>query len=86
MVIEMDVVKPPCIIDFGKACLGTLAYPYTTEMVMGLYAERKPLFEHEWPTVRSILGKLRLIGVWHLDPRPHNIQPANWSPSLDLPS
>jgi hypothetical protein len=83
MVIEIEMVQPPYILDFGKASLYRLPPHYTDEDIAELYAERKLLFDDEWPTIRSILARLRGYGVYHLDPRPHNIQPANWNPSLD---
>jgi hypothetical protein len=77
------MVQPPYVLDFGKASLYKLPTHYSNDDIAALYAERKLLFDDEWPTVRSILAKLRGYGVFHLDPRPHNIQPANWNPRLD---
>ncbi len=80
MVIEIDMVKEPYILDFGKASLYGWPPHYTQEVIQELYAERSQLFDDEWPTVRSILAIMRGHGVYHLDPRPHNIHPANWNP------
>jgi hypothetical protein len=83
LVIEIEVVSPPCILDFGKASLHQLPSYYSQQTLVDLYEERAPLFDDEWPTVKSILMRLRGYGVYHLDPRPHNIQPKNWNPRLD---
>lgn len=83
MVIEIDLVKPPYILDFGKASLHGWPSHYTAEQIADFFAERELLFDDQWPTVRSILARLRMYGVYHLDPRPYNILPANWNPRLD---
>ena len=62
MVIEIDMVKPPYILDFGKAGLDRLPSHYTSDDIAALYAERKLLFDEHWPTVRSILARLRVLG------------------------
>ena len=82
MVIEMSVVKPPYIIDFGKACLNSAAPTFSQQTMADWYAEKKELWGDYWPEILSILRRLRSLGVIHMDPRPGNIMPANWDPPL----
>src|SRR5436190_9433081 len=42
MVIEIEMVQPPYILDFGKASLYRLPPHYTNDDIAALYAERKP--------------------------------------------
>ena len=83
MIIEIDFVKPPYIIDFGKVYLHRAPPHFSQQTMADWYAEKKELYGEHWPTIRSILIRLRAIGIYHMDPKPGNIMPANWDPSLD---
>ncbi len=82
MVIEMSVVQPPYIIDFGKAYLHSPPPHFSEQTMADWYAEKQELWGEHWPEIRSILNRLRALGIYHLDPRPGNILPANWDPLL----
>jgi hypothetical protein len=81
-VIEMDIVKPPYILDFGKAYLHRPPPELSEETMAEWQAQKQELYGEHWPTIRSILSRLRSMGIYHMDPRPHNILPANWNPEL----
>jgi len=82
-VIEMAVVQPPYIIDFGKAYLHCAPPSFPQQTMADWIAEKKELYGEHWPTIQRILRKLNSLGIHHMDPRPANILPANWNPSLD---
>ena len=74
MVIEMQAVFPPYVIDFGKAYLDQL--PDYPEGAMDEWMEsRRELFdEDQWPQVLRLLAALRGLGIHYLDPTPANIR------------
>jgi hypothetical protein len=83
MVIEMDVVQPPYIIDFGKAYLHRAPPHFSQQVMADWYAEKKELWGETWPLIQTILNRLKALGIYHMDPKPHNILPAEWDPPLD---
>lgn len=83
MVVEMDIVEPPYILDFGKAYLNREPPHFSPEVMADWYRDQQELWGDYWPTVRKILGKLRSLGIYQIDAKPGNIRPANWNPSLD---
>jgi len=83
MAIEMAIVQPPYLIDFGKAYLHISPPQFSRETMADWYAEKKELYGEHWPTILKILRRLQSLGIHHMDPKPSNILPANWNPSLD---
>lgn len=79
-VIEITIVAPPYVIDFGKAYLASAPPDFSPEVISEWLAEKEELYGDRWPEIRSVLARLRLIGIFHLDPKPHNILPLNWDP------
>lgn len=72
LVIEMSIVSPPYILDFGKAYVNFP--PEFSEEVMADYeAEREEWFEGNWPLVESVVGSLQSYGIFYWDARPGNI-------------
>ena len=71
MVIEMTVVAPPYLIDFGKVSIGNPPEPLWQSQ---LEEEGQELFEDRWPIVRSLLANLEMHGIYYLDPKPGNIR------------
>lgn len=70
--IEMSIVSPPFILDFGKAYLDR--WPQHTPEVMEDWVEaQQELWEDRWPEVQSILWKLEQLGIKYTDPNPGNI-------------
>lgn len=77
-VIEMSIVAPPFVLDFGKARLDTSweeAFRDAPHVVVERWAHWESLFEPEqWPMVLAIYGELgRRYGVWLEDLHPGNI-------------
>ena len=83
MVIEMDIVEPPYILDFGKAYLHRPPPHFSPEVMQESYDSQVELWGEHWPMIRKILGRLQSLGIYHVDPSPRNIRPANWDPPLD---
>jgi hypothetical protein len=80
LIIEMEVVFPPFIVDFGKAYLDRLP-DYPENALEEWYVSRAELFSAEqWPSVCRLLAALRGLGIYYLDPTPANIKFAGTSP------
>ncbi len=71
-VIEMTIVTPPYLLDFGKTYLDR-APDYSPEVIADDEAFRRELFDDDWPTVEQILDRLEAIGIYYVDARPGNI-------------
>jgi len=83
LIVEMDIVHPPYIIDFGKAYLHRKPPAFPRETMDEWQAEKQELYGDHWPTIQSILRRLAALGIYHMDPKPANILPANWNPTID---
>ncbi len=73
LVIEMELVAPPYILDFGKVHLD---FPpdYSPEIWEDWHNERRSLFgEDRWPQVLGLLAALESYGIYYQDPKPGNI-------------
>lgn len=79
--IEMDIVEPPRILDFGKV---TLDKPpdFSQHTLADWHESQQALWGDYWPTIRRILSFLRGMGIYYSDPNPYNITPENWDPEL----
>ena len=82
MVIEMSIVEPPCVLDFGKAYLHENP-PYDDEQMAEWLETQKRVWKSHWPTIRKILSQLQSLGIFQPDPSPRNII-ANWDPPLSI--
>ncbi len=71
-IIEMSIVSPPFLLDFGKCYLD---HPpdYSEEVMEEDEEYRRELFEDRWPEVQKLLWKLESIGIYYMDARPANI-------------
>jgi hypothetical protein len=81
LVIEMSLVKPPYVLDFGKVYLDRPP-DFSQDVMSDWRAAQQELWGELWPTVRSILSRLRGLGIYHMDPKPGNIMPEHWDPPL----
>lgn len=81
LVIEMSLVKPPYVLDFGKVYLDR-SPDFSADVMNDWYAAQQELWGDLWPTVRSILSRLQGLGIYHMDPKPGNIMPEHWNPEL----
>ena len=77
MVIEMGLVAPPCVLDFGKAYLDRPGdYP---EGVLedSLDSFRENYSERDWERVEELVSDLQTFGIYYYDLKPGNIQFPN---------
>ncbi len=72
IVIELSIVSPPFLLDFGKAYLDRKP-DYSDETLADDEAFREELFGEDWPVVQRILGRLKSFGIHYVDARPGNI-------------
>ena len=72
-VVEMTIVQPPFVLDFGSAWLDG-APDFSDEVMAEWLAEKEEQFEGDWPRVAGVLGELRRRwGVHLLDVHPGNV-------------
>lgn len=74
LAIEIEIVQPPYLLDFGKVYLDDPP-PYwnDAQLMANFYEEKAPLFGRNWPRVLKAMATLRLHGIYYIDPRPQNI-------------
>lgn len=74
-VIEMTIVDPPFLLDFGKVHLD-VPPPYfgDKQLMANAYSEWRERYGSDWLAIASVLGVLRAkFGIYYVDPRPSNI-------------
>ena len=72
-VIEMTIVFPPCILDFGKAYVDQPPDYSAEALTDAEQAERELFSDDEWKQVRLVRAALRRYGIHYFDARPSNI-------------
>jgi hypothetical protein len=73
LAIEISIVRPPYLLDFGKAYLDQPP-DFSSEVIADWEVEKSALFEPEqWATVKSLIGQLRALGIYYFDAKPANI-------------
>ena len=80
LVIEMQLVTPPYMLDFGKAYVDWCP-EHSPEQEDDFNQEQEELWGHYLPQVRSLLWHLRNIGIYYRDPKPGNIMFEDWDGS-----
>lgn len=69
----MEIVKPPYLLDFGKAHLDQR--PDFSEETMAEWEESLvELFGDDVPRIKALLRKLTLFGIYYYDAKPANIR------------
>lgn len=78
LAIEISVVSPPFLLDFGKVYLDSPP-PYwnDAEIMSQWHSEGKENFGDRWPEVLRLIGVLQKYGIWYVDPKPGNIMFAD---------
>jgi hypothetical protein len=71
-IVEMDIVKPPYIIDFGKVRIDRPP-DFSDEVLREHKHECREMFGHHYEEVRELLATLESYQIYYLDPRPSNI-------------
>jgi len=84
-VIEMQVVSPPFLIDFGIA---TVDDPprYSEEIMAQERRGWKKNFGSRYPRVLTLVACLEMHGIYYLDPHPGNIRWGDEEERGDSPS
>ena len=74
-VIQMTVVQPPYLLDFGKVYLDSPpSYLYDAQLMANAYAEWRERFGSQWADVACVIEILKKkYGIYYYDPRPSNI-------------
>jgi len=73
-VVEIGIVSPPYVLDFGKAYVDREP-PYTAEQLDENLEICRELFDPaDWDDVESALTDLAMIGIAYLDIKPANIR------------
>lgn len=74
MAIEMTIVEPPFLLDFGKVYLDSEPEYFTDQEIMANWMqEGRDLFED----VQQLLSALWKYGICYVDPKPGNIRFRN---------
>jgi len=75
MVIEMSIVTPPYLLDFGKVWIDRPPpYFFDEQLMENAALDAQELFGSAWPDVEVVLYHLRnKYGIYYVDPRPGNI-------------
>jgi hypothetical protein len=79
-VIEMGVVFPPYILDFGKAYLSDPRWP--AHILADWNDKMAWWWEGDVIRVKQALFALRAFGIWYYDAKPGNVMLENWNPIL----
>ena len=73
-VIELKIVRPPFLLDFGKVYLDAPPPYWDDAEIMGhWHAEGRENFGERWSKVMSLIGMLQKYGIWYVDPKTGNI-------------
>ncbi len=72
LVVEMGIVSPPFLLDFGKAYLDQVP-DFSPEVMADWEQQQEEYFGDHWPRVRSALYSLQRLGIYYQDIRPGNI-------------
>lgn len=74
MIVEVDIVQPPYLLDFGKAYINEVP-PFTSEQLAEYYGSLGEKFrKFDIPRIRKICRILSGLGIEYLDARPSNIR------------
>ena len=84
-VIEMSIVQPPYLLDFGKVYFdGPPTEVYDQDRLKQYQAEARANFGSNWPAVAQLLYALQeKVGIWYVDPKPANIDCGIDDPDWD---
>lgn len=79
LAIEIEIVQPPRILDFGKVSLDTRG-DFSEATMADWYAVHEELWGKYWPQVKRLLAALEGHGIYYSDPNPYNIVPEDYEP------
>jgi hypothetical protein len=73
LVVEMSLVSPPCILDFGKAYVDSRPDYSAEALAEAEEGERELFTEEQWKQVRLVRAALLRYGIHYFDARPSNV-------------
>lgn len=74
LVIEIEIVHRPFLLDFGKAYLDAPPlYFHDAAFMAQFHQQYAELWDDRWPEVQSLLWQLEKMGIYYFDPKPGNI-------------
>lgn len=73
MVVEMQVVSPPYVLDFAGAHLDRPP-DFPPEVLEEWEAEKREQFGSDWPEVEDLIYEFRGLGIYLSDVKPGNVE------------
>lgn len=73
LAIEMSIVSPPYVLDFGGAEIGDDPPEFPEDTLALWEQERREQFGDCWPVVRHVIAEFQKLGIHLLDVSPGNI-------------
>jgi len=74
LAIEMGMIKPPRLLDFGKVHLHRPPPYWDDQRIMArFHGDGFRDFGEHWPEVLAALGELQQLGIYYTDPKIGNI-------------
>lgn len=75
LIVEMQIVTPPYVLDFASAYLDELPPYANDEKIMSEWEEsKKEQFGDRWETVQDVISGFRRLGIYLADVKPGNIE------------
>lgn len=75
LIIEMQIVSPPFVLDFASAYLDELpSYADSEEIMTEWESEKREQFEDRWAVVKQVISGFRQYGIYLADVKPGNIE------------
>ena len=74
LIVEMTLVSPPFLVDFGHAYLDALPEHASTDAAASRYEESREEFGDDWDEVEQALVELQCQGIYVLDLNPGNVR------------
>jgi hypothetical protein len=82
MIIEIGLVRPPYILDFGKVYLDKRPSHFSPETWADWRADFAERWGADWPRIQDLLRALESYGIYYMDPKPGNIALPGWNPTV----
>lgn len=74
LVLEISIVQPPYLLDFGKVYLDfPPTHLYDEQLLANAHEEWVERFGKRWSKVHHAMKMLEQLGIYYYDPRPGNI-------------
>jgi hypothetical protein len=74
LVIEISIVQPPYLLDFGKVYLDhPPTHLYDEQLMANAHVEWEERFGKRWSKVHHAMKMLEKLGIYYYDPRPGNV-------------